>query len=110
MPKDDPTTVQGRKAAQVLKRAYRRMRRPSWARVAARYGLANKTRAYLIANGELQPNPQSDAALLRAVLREDDTRRRPKTMLRLIRRLAVPWLDRRQRNRAGVYGCGGRPL
>lgn len=104
---DDPET---KKARVVLLRAYRRMRRPSWQRVADRYELANKGRAYQIAHGNLKVNPVTDAALVRAVRRESDASRAPIKTRRLIKKIAVPFLDSRQRSRRRVYGAGGRPL
>lgn len=110
MPKavvDDP---ESKKAALVLRRAYRRLKRKSWQKVAERYGLANKGRAYLIAQGQLRPNPAKDAALLRAVLRESEATRAPVKMRRLIRRVAVPWLAARQVSKRRVYRAGGKAL
>lgn len=106
----DLGAVQAEKAALVLRRAYRRLKHKSWQRVADKYGVANKGRAYMLAHGRLTPHPVKDAALLRAVLRESDAARAPVKMRRLIRRVAVPFLEMRQRSKRGVYGAGGRPL
>lgn len=110
MLKDDLAPTWAKKAAQVLNRAYQRQRgKKSWARVATRYGLS-KNHCYDIAKGRRQPNPETDAALMRAVLRESDAARAPVKMRRLIRKLAVPFLEKRQRSKSGLYGAGGRPL
>ena len=104
---DDPET---QKARLVLSRAYGRLRgRKSWARVAARYGLT-KGRAFDIANGRRAVNPDSDLVLMRAILRESEAARAPVKMRRQIRRIAVPFLDARQRSAGRVYGPGGRPV
>lgn len=107
---DDVDDLEARKAATVLLRAYRRQRVKSWAKVAARYGLANKARAYRIAHGTLRPTRAKDGELLRAVLRESDAVRAPKKTLRLIRKLAVPFLANRRRSRRRIYGRNGQPL
>lgn len=104
---DDPAA---KKAALVLKRAYRRLKRKSWQTVADKYEVANKGRAHMLAHGRLAPHPVKDAALLRAVIRESDTTRAPVKMRRLIRKVAVPFLEKRQRSQRGLYGSGGRPL
>ncbi len=101
---------EAKKAAKVLNRAYARLKVKSWQKVADRYGLDNKARAFSIAKGTLRPNPAKDAQLLRAVLRESDARRAPKKTLRLIRKIAVPFLAARQCSRRKVYGRNGEPL
>ncbi len=110
MPKSIVDDLAGKKAAKILNRAYRRQKRKSWARVAERYGIANKGRAYLIAHGKLTPNPAKDRELMRAILRECDANRAPRKTLKLIRRIAVPFLARRQRSTRRIYAHGGRPL
>jgi hypothetical protein len=109
MQKDDLAPVWAKKAAQVLNRAYRRLKVKSWGKVAAKYGLS-KSKAYMIAKGQRQPNPETDAALMRAVLRESDAARAPVKTRRLIRRVALPFLEKRQRSKRGLYGAGGRPV
>ena len=110
MLKDDLSPVWRKKAAQVLNRAYKRQRgKKSWARVASRYGLT-KNHCYDIAKGRRRPNPETDAALMRAVLRESDAARAPVKMRRAIRRVALPFFEKRQRSKSGLYGAGGRPL
>lgn len=111
MQKDDLRVVQAKKAAQILMRAYRRQKKnkKSWAQVAKQYGLSNKGRAYMIAHGKLNPNPVRDRALMRAVLRECDAVRHPKMLLRFIRKVAVPFLERHQQSRTHLYERGGKP-
>jgi hypothetical protein len=77
--------------------------------VAERYGLS-KVRAYRIAHETLKPNPQKDEVLMRAITREMDARRRPVALRRLIRRIGLPFLEKRQRSTIGIYGAGGRPV
>lgn len=103
---DDPAA---RKCRLVLLAAYKRQRVKSWARVAAKYGLS-KSRAYMIAKGERRPNPETDKALYRAVLRESEAVRAPKKTRRLILKIAVPFLARRQRSGRRLYGPGGKPV
>jgi len=110
MPKDDLQVVLAKKAAQLLNRAYRRQKRKSWAALARRYELGNKGRAYMIASGKLKPNPQRDRVLLNAVAWEFDARRHPVTLRRLIRRIGLPFLAKRQPSSIGIYGAGGRPV
>ena len=110
MPKDDLQVVLARKAAQLLNRAYRRQKRKSWAALARRYELGNKGRAYMIASGKMKPNPERDRVLLNAVAWEFDVRRRPVSLRRLIRRIGLPFLAKRQRSSIGIYGAGGRPI
>ena len=93
----------------LLRRAYRKQKRKSWQRIAKRYGLANKARAFMIANGQLRPNPIKDACLMRAVSRELDAVQHPKAMLRFIRKVAIPFLESRQRSRTRLYLRGGKP-
>jgi len=110
VPKDDLQVILAKKAAQLLNRAYRRQKRKSWAALARRYQLGNKGRAYMIASGKLKPNPARDVALLNAVAWDMDPRRRPATLRRLINRIGLPFLARRQRSSIGIYGAGGRPV
>lgn len=109
MPKAISEDLAARKAAKILNRAYRRLKRKSWARVAERYGLS-KAKAYEIARGRRRPNPEADRVLMRAILRESDAVRCPRKTLKLIRRIAVPFFARRQRSRRGVYARGGWPV
>ncbi len=110
MPKDDLGTVQAKQAAQLLNRAYRKQKHKSWAALARRFELGNKGRAYMIASGKLKPNPERDRVLLNAVAWEFDARRRPVSLRRLIKRIGLPFLQRRQRSSIGIYGAGGRPI
>lgn len=110
MSKADLDTVQGlqaKQAAKLLLLAYRRQKVKSWDKVARRYGLT-KGKAYGIAHGTRRPNPETDHILMRAIKCEFDIRRRPAAFRRFIRKVAVPFLQRRQRSRLGVYGRGGR--
>ncbi len=108
MPKDDLQAVLAKKAAQLLSRAYRRQKKKSWAAIARRYDL-NKGLAYLIAQGKRKPNADN-RVLLNAVAWEMDPRRRPVVLRKLIRRVGVPFLERRQTSSTGRYGAGGRPV
>lgn len=110
MRKDEQSIIQAKKAAQFLQGVYRRQRRKSWSAIARRYGLSNKARAYMIANGKMKPNPVTDYELLNAVAWEMDPKRRPIALRRLIRRIGIPFLARRQRSRIGIYGAGGRAV
>lgn len=100
MRKDDLTTVQARK---ILRASHKRLK--SWAKVAKRFGLANKARAFKIAEGTLRPNPDCDARLLS----EAGWFSHPARMRRFVRKIAVPFLEKRQRSRTRLYRRGGLP-
>jgi len=106
MRKDDLDDLVTAKAAKLLRRTYRRQRVKSWSKVAARFGLT-KARCYRMAHGTLRVNVRTDHQLLRALLREDETRRAPVKMRRLIRKIALPFLARRQRSASQLYTHGG---
>jgi len=108
MQKDDLGAVQAKKAAKVLMGAYRRQKKKSWAAVALRYGLT-KTRCYRIAHETLRPNPATDKALMRAILRENDAVHHPKALLRAIRKIAIPFLEARMQSPTHLYTRGGKP-
>jgi hypothetical protein len=105
---DDLETVQSKKAAKLLMGAYRKLRVKSWAKVGERYGLT-KTRAYRIAHETLRPNAKTDVVLMRAIARECDAVKRPAMLRRFIRKIAVPFLESRQRSRTRLYARGGQP-
>lgn len=107
--KDGLRPGEAKKAALLLNRAYRRQKVKSWSKVGAKYGLT-KNHCYDIAKGRRVPNPETDAVLLRAVVRESEAARAPVKMRRAIKRVAVPFLEKRQRSKRRLYGAGGVPL
>lgn len=109
MAKDGLQDAVARNAAKLLMGAYERQKQKSWAALAKRYEL-NKARCYRIAHGTLKPNPAKDLALMRALSREGDIAKRPVKLRRLIQRIGVAYLAKRQRSSIGIYGAGGRPI
>jgi hypothetical protein len=99
MRKDDQSTVQASKFLQV---AYRRLK--SWSKVAKRYGLSNKARAFKIAHGTLRVNAKCDSKLL-----EEMEMLRTKNFRRFIRKVAVPFLEAHQQSPTHMYLRGGKP-
>jgi len=109
MPADVQNDPVSREAALLLMRVYMQSKQKSWTAIGHRYGLT-KQRCHRIAHGTLKVNRKTDRKLIRAVKSNKDVVRRPKTVLRLIRRVALPFLAKRQRSSIGIYGAGGRPI
>lgn len=108
MPKaisDDP---EARKARFLLRQAYRNLKAlGGWEAVAEKFGVTtkdgkpNRGLCYLMAKGK---RPVCER--MREVVRMNT----PRKFKNFIRRVAVPFLARRQRSPRGVYGRGGAPL